>query len=182
MGFKFEKLDIDGLVLVKPDVFKDDRGYFKETYKKSLYEAGGIKGDFIQDNFSFSSRGVLRGLHFQLGQHAQGKLVSVARGRVWDVAVDIRRSSPTFGKWIGVELSEENHHQFWIPPGFAHGFVVLDDHTIFQYKCTNEYHKASEGAIRWNDPFLGIQWPLRDVIVSEKDGLAPLFDHAEVFP
>ena len=181
MGFKFERFPVQGPLLIKPDVFGDARGYFKETYKRSIFLQEGIDQNFVQDNFSHSIRGVLRGLHYQLGDHAQGKLVSVAQGKVWDVAVDIRKSSPTFGQWIGVELTSENHHMFWIPPGFAHGFVVVSETAIFQYKCTNEYHKTSEGGVIWNDPQIGISWPLTDVLVSDKDKILPVLSLAEVF-
>ena len=181
MGFKFERFPVQGPLLIKPDVFGDARGYFKETYKRSIFLQEGIDQNFVQDNFSYSTRGVLRGLHFQLGDHAQGKLVSVALGKVWDVAVDIRKSSPTFGQWIGVELTSENHEMFWIPPGFAHGFVVVSETAIFQYKCTDEYHKASEGGVIWNDPQIGITWPLTDVLVSDKDKILPVLSQAQVF-
>jgi dTDP-4-dehydrorhamnose 3,5-epimerase len=169
----FERCYIEGLVIVKPRVFPDGRGFFLETYKKSEYAANGITEDFVQDNHSKSSRGVLRGLHFQRAPHAQGKLVRVTRGRVWDVAVDIRPGSATYGKWYGLELSEENRTMFYIPAGFAHGFVTLEDDTEFMYKCTAEYNKESEGGLIWNDPDLAIEWPVTDVLVSEKDQVLP---------
>lgn len=169
----FERCYIEGLVIVKPRVFPDGRGFFLETYKKSEYAANGITEDFVQDNHSRSSRGVLRGLHFQRAPYAQGKLVRVTRGRVWDVAVDIRPGSATYGKWYGVELSEENRTMFYIPAGFAHGFVTLEDDTEFMYKCTAEYNKESEGGLIWNDPDLAIGWPVTDVLVSEKDQVLP---------
>jgi dTDP-4-dehydrorhamnose 3,5-epimerase len=147
-----------------------------ESFKASDFAAAGIAGVFVQDNHSVSSLGSVRGLHFQRPPHAQGKLVRVTRGRVWDVAVDIRGGSSTFGKWHGFELSAANRLMFWIPPGFAHGFVALDEGTELQYKCTAEYAPASEGGIRWDDPTLGIEWPLKGAVVSEKDGKLPAFD------
>jgi dTDP-4-dehydrorhamnose 3,5-epimerase len=167
-----------GLVIVQPRIFPDGRGSFFETYKQSEYAANGVAETFVQDNHSVSAKGVLRGLHFQTGDHAQGKLVRVVRGAVWDVAVDLRRSSPAFGQWFGLELSEQNRTQFYIPAGFAHGFVTLADGTEFCYKCTAEYHKASEGGVRWDDPTLAIEWPLAglEVSVSDKDALLPLWN------
>lgn len=181
LAFKFQRFEIQGLVLIKPDIYQDGRGFFKETYKKSIFQREGIGSEFLQDNYSLSSKGILRGLHYQLGSHSQGKLVSVSQGEVWDVAVDIRKSSPTFGKWMGISLSSENCQILWIPPGFAHGFVVLSETAIFQYKCTSEYHKASEGGIVWNDRELNIQWPIKEVEVSDKDAILPIFKNAEVF-
>lgn len=170
-----EKLDIEGLLLIHPRVFEDGRGYFYESYSKSKYAANGIPENFVQDNLSKSSKGVVRGLHFQNPPYEQGKLVSVLKGAVLDVAVDIRKNSPTYGQHYAIELSEHNKLQFYIPPGFAHGFTTLEDNTIFAYKCTNEYHKASEGSIRWDDEVLNIQWGLNHPIVSDKDREAPLF-------
>jgi dTDP-4-dehydrorhamnose 3,5-epimerase len=177
-----ETTSIDGLLIITPDVFGDDRGFFCETYHKSRYEEVGVVESFVQDNLSKSARGVLRGLHFQRQPHAQGKLVSVPFGCVWDVAVDIRKDSPTFGKWFGVELSAENHKQFWIPAGFAHGFVALQDDTLFSYKCTDVYAKECEGGIFWNDPDLDITWPIdaSEAIVSEKDQALPNWKKAFV--
>jgi len=174
---RVETTPIEGLLVITPDVFEDDRGCFLETYHRGRYEEAGIREAFVQDNLSVSKRGVLRGLHFQRSPHAQGKLVSVIAGRVWDAAVDIREGSPTFGKWYGVELSGENRKQFWIPAGFAHGFVALEDDTIFAYKCTDVYAKECEGGIRWDDPDLAIDWPISEdeVIVSEKDRELPMF-------
>jgi dTDP-4-dehydrorhamnose 3,5-epimerase len=166
---------LEGLVIIEPRFFPDERGFFAETYKASEYKAHGVGLDFVQDNHSKSSRGVLRGLHFQRPPHEQGKLVRVIEGAVWDVAVDLRPESPTYMKWYGIELSDANHLMLYIPPGFAHGFVTLSETAQFQYKCTAEYDKASEGGYRWNDPAFGIEWPLRDVIVSEKDGALPRF-------
>lgn len=175
MPANFKTLSIEGLLIVEPRQFPDERGFFMETFKASEYSASGIPVSFVQDNHSKSSRSTLRGLHYQTGMYAQGKLVRCTRGRLWDVAVDIRKDSPTYGKWEAVELSAENHLQFWIPAGFAHGFVALEDDTELQYKCTAEYNKDSEGGIRWDDPTLAIDWPITDVLVSEKDAILPLF-------
>ena len=181
MGFTFFRLEIPDLILVRPQAFHDERGFFCETYKKSEFSANGIQGDFVQDNHSYSTRGVVRALHFQLPPSAQGKLVSVTTGRIWDVAVDIRKGSPTFGRWIGRELSEENLCMLWIPPGFAHGFVALSESVYLLYKCTAEYDKANEGGIRWDDPDLHIAWPLADVVVSPRDAALPAFRDAKLF-
>ena len=176
MPFGFKQGPLEGLVIVEPRLFPDGRGSFMESYKASDYSGAGIAGPFVQDNHSVSSRGTVRGLHFQRQPHAQGKLVRVTRGRVWDVAVDVRKASPTFGKWYGLELSVENRLQFWIPAGFAHGFVALEEGTELQYKCTAEYAPASEGGIRWDDPILAIAWPVAGAVVSEKDARLPPFD------
>jgi len=181
MPFEFERLKIPGLVVIRPRVFGDPRGYFLETYKRSDFEANGIAVHFAQDNLSASTRGVVRGLHYQLPPAAQGKLVSVVRGRVWDVAVDIRRDSPYFMKWEAVELSEEDHVMFYIPPGFAHGFAALSDEVHFLYKCTVEYSPAQERGIRWDDPQIDIQWPVERPIVSHRDRRLPLLKNAVVF-
>jgi len=164
-----------GLVVVHPRVFPDGRGAFFETYKRSEYAANGIAEDFVQENHSVSARGVLRGLHYQNAPHAQGKLVRVVAGAVWDVAVDLRPQSATYGQWYGLELSAENRVQFYIPPGFAHGFMTLSDTAEFVYKCTAEYNKASEGGVRWDDPRLAIKWPavLGELSVSDKDQALP---------
>lgn len=155
--------------IIQPKVFGDTRGFFVETFEKKRYqEMLNIDFDFVQDNHSRSTKGVLRGLHFQT-QHAQGKLVRVVRGEVFDVAVDIRPKSPTFGKWEGIILSEENKTQFWIPPGLAHGFVVLSDIADFEYKCTDYYHPGVEGCVVWNDVDIGIEWPEKNPLLSEKD-------------
>ncbi len=175
MPFTFKTLEIPGLTLIEPRVFPDGRGFFMESYKESEFKAHGIDCRFVQDNHSKSSRGVLRGLHFQKAPYAQGKLVRVIEGAVWDVAVDLRRDSPTYCEWYGVELSEENRFMFFIPAGFAHGFVTLSEKAQFEYKCTAEYNKASESGIRWDDPDIGIQWPVRDVQVSERDAVLPYF-------
>ena len=169
------KTDIEGVVIIEPRVFGDERGYFFESFSQREFEEKVCKTTFIQDNQSFSTYGVLRGLHFQAAPHAQSKLVRVTKGKVLDVAVDIRKGSPTYGKHVAVELSEENHRQLFIPRGFAHGFVVLSDEVIFQYKCDNFYNKESEGSLLWNDPELGIDWGIAhtDAILSEKDKESP---------
>lgn len=163
---------IPGVLIIEPDVFGDARGFFMETWKASRYEEIGVREPFLQDNLSFSTRGVLRGLHYQ-HPHEQGKLVSVVQGEVFDVAVDIRGGSPFFGQWVGVTLSGDNHRQFWVPPGFAHGFCVLSETAYFTYKCTDLYAPSTEGGIAWNDSDIGIEWPLTDVILSDKDKLYP---------
>lgn len=177
------KTDIEGVYILQPRVFSDARGYFMEAWKKDDFEQHLGKVDFIQDNESKSSFGVLRGLHYQKGEFAQAKLVRVIKGRVLDVAVDIRKSSPTFGKYVIVELSEDNKRQFFIPRGFAHGFLVLSDEAIFTYKVDNVYAPKAEAGIRWNDPTVGIDWPIAsgDVLLSEKDTKAPFLKDAEVF-
>lgn len=172
---KVTALAIPDVKLVEPRVFGDNRGYFFEAFHEVRYAAHGIVGPFVQDNQSVSQRYVLRGLHFQWPGSVQGKLVSVVHGTVWDVAVDVRRASPTFGKWVGAELSGENHHQLWVPPGFAHGFVVLSDTALFCYKCTAPYSPADEVSIRWNDPALAIAWPTPVPVLSAKDAAAPFF-------
>lgn len=175
------KTPIEGVLLIKPHVFGDQRGYFVETWQKERYEAAGINLPFVQDNHSKSTKGILRGLHFQK-QHPQGKLVMVSLGEVFDVAVDIRKGSPTFGKWFGAILNQENQNQLWIPPGMAHGFVVLSDVAHFHYKCTDFYHPGDEGSIRWNDPTIGIDWPYKkEPVLSAKDQIAPFFKDALEF-
>ena len=166
---KVNQTNLDGVLHIEPKVFGDARGFFLETYNKERYmEAGFPDVDFVQDNHSRSSKGVLRGLHFQLN-HPQGKLVQVATGSVFDVAVDIRVGSPTFGQWHGCVLSEKNHHQLWIPPKFAHGFCVLSETADFIYKCTEYYRPDDEGGLLWNDPEVGIDWPIESPLLSEKD-------------
>ncbi len=175
---------IEGVVIIEPDVFGDERGYFFESYSQARFDAMVRPVRFVQDNESKSKRGVLRGLHFQKGADAQSKLVRVVRGRVLDVAVDIRRGSPTFGRHVAVELTEENKRQFFVPRGFAHGFSVLSDEAVFQYKCDNLYAPHSEGAIAWDDPDLGIDWRLdpAEVLLSPKDRMHPrLKDAPELF-
>ena len=170
--------------LLEPDVQKDTRGFFLESFKQDSFNAAtGTDYEFIQDNHSRSSKGVLRGLHYQLPPRAQGKLVRVTSGAVFDVAVDIRRSSPTFGQWVGAELTAENHHQLWIPPGFAHGFLVLSDTADFVYKTTAYYAPESDRGLLWNDADIGIVWPQLDAVfsLSEKDQKQPTLKMAEVF-
>lgn len=162
------RCELDGLLLFEPKVFGDARGFFMETWNQRRYREAGLKADFVQDNISVSHRGALRGLHCQ-NPSPQGKLVSVLQGAVFDVAVDLRQSSPTFGKWHGVELSIENKCQFFIPAGFAHGFVVLSETAMFHYKCTDFYSPKDELTIRWDDPDIGIQWPIKEPTLSEKD-------------
>ena len=171
------KTYIEGLFIIEPRIFADDRGYFFESFSQREFDEKVAPIRFVQDNESKSVFGVVRGLHFQRPPYAQSKLVRVIKGRVLDVAVDIRRDSPTYGKHVAVELSEENHRQFFIPQGFAHGFAVLSDEAIFQYKCDNFYAPESEGAIAWNDPQLGIDWkiPTDKIILSSKDRLNPPF-------
>lgn len=172
---KIEKTTIDGLLVIEPDVFRDARGFFEETYNEARYQAAGITTRFVQDNQSMSSYGVVRGLHFQRGPWTQAKLVTCLMGSVLDVAVDLRKDSPTFGQWFSVELSGENHRQLFIPRGFAHGFSVLSEKALFSYKCDNLYHKESEGGIHLNDPDLNIDWriPVQNRILSEKDMIHP---------
>lgn len=175
--------DLPEVLILEPKVFGDERGFFMESYnRRSFNEAVGFEVDFVQDNHSRSIFGVLRGLHYQLPPHAQGKLVRVTSGRVFDVAVDIRRSSPRFGKWVGVELTAENRRQLWIPPGFAHGFLVLSEHAEFLYKATMYYAPSADRSLRWNDPRLAISWPVADtdVLLSRKDRNAPLIQNAEL--
>ncbi|MDR2064478.1 MAG: dTDP-4-dehydrorhamnose 3,5-epimerase [Prevotellaceae bacterium] len=176
------KTQIEDVLIVKPEILADSRGYFFESFVQEEFERKVCKTVFVQDNESKSSYGVLRGLHYQLPPFAQAKLVRVIKGKVLDVAVDIRKNSPTFGKYAAVELSEENHLQLFIPRGFAHGFVVLADETVFQYKCDNYYCPQSEGAIIWNDEKIGIDWkiPEQDIILSEKDKKHPELAHAKI--
>lgn len=167
---EIQHFEIEGLILIKPKVFVDERGYFLESFnRKTFYEATGLDLDFVQDNESQSNKNVIRGLHFQLPPYEQGKLVRVVRGKVIDVAVDLRKASPTYGKYQSVILSEKNKHQFYIPPGFAHGFSVLEDHTIFSYKCTQFYNRESEVVMQWNDKDLNIDWGIQEPILSQKD-------------
>jgi dTDP-4-dehydrorhamnose 3,5-epimerase len=173
---KVTRTAIGGVLILEPSVFGDDRGFFLESYnQKAFDEAVGFEARFVQDNHSRSARGVLRGLHYQRPPHAQGKLVRVTQGSVFDVAVDIREGSPTCGRWVGVELSGDNHKQMWIPPGLAHGFLVTSDSADFLYKTTDYYAPQSEGCIRWDDPALGIEWPLHRTApaISAKDAAAP---------
>ena len=182
------KTEIEGVVIIEPRIFKDERGYFYESFSQREFEEKVCRTTFVQDNQSKSSYGVLRGLHFQKPPYCQSKLVRCIKGAVLDVAVDIRKGSPTFGKYVAVELTEENHRQFFVPRGFAHGFAVLSDEAVFQYKCDNFYNKESEGSVAWNDPELNIDWriPFDKVLLSEKDKLSKniadadyLFDYNE---
>lgn len=178
---KIENLSIPDVKLIKPRRFDDDRGFFQQTYQYEQYAEAGIDTRFVQDNWSRSSKGVLRGLHYQL-EHAQSKLVSVIQGEVFDVAVDMRRSSPTFGQWVGACLSAENGHQLFVPKGFAHGFLVLSDTVDFMYKCDDYYAPGDEYGVIWNDPVVGIEWPDMDnLIISDKDKVLPGFDKAVIF-
>lgn len=175
---KIVQTGIEGLFIVEPKIFKDDRGYFFESFSLEKFsQLTGVEISFVQDNESCSSKGVLRGMHFQKGDFAQAKLVRVVRGSVQDVAVDLRSGSPTFGKYFSVLLSGENKRQFYIPEGFAHGFLSLEEGTVFQYKCSRYYEPSSEGSIRWNDPDLAIKWSLPEsqLLLSEKDRIAPSF-------
>jgi len=167
-----EATNLPGVLLITPDVYGDRRGYFMETFQLARYRQSGVEVNFVQDNLSFSVRGTLRGLHFQ-NPRGQAKLVQVFQGEVFDVAVDIRRGSPTFGQWFGAVLSEENHRQLFIPAGFAHGFCVLSEAALFSYKCSEFYHPDCECGVAWNDPEIGIRWPLSDPVLSDKDSRLP---------
>lgn len=167
---------IAGLIILEPKVFGDHRGYFFESFRQDVFDSLNTGLRFVQDNQSMSAKNILRGLHFQKPPFDQGKLVSVTKGAVLDVVVDIRTNFETFGQHFSIELSEQNKKMLWIPPGFAHGFLTLEDNTIFTYKCTNYYHPTSEGAIRWDDPSLAIEWPISDPILSEKDKNAPMLE------
>lgn len=171
------------VLIIEPKVFGDPRGFFLESWNQARFAEAGLTMNFVQDNHSRSARSVLRGLHFQI-ERPQGKLVRVTQGAVFDVAVDVRRSSPRFGQWVGVELSDANHRQLWIPPGFAHGFLTLSETADFQYKCTDFYDPPSERSVRWDDPTIGITWPEVGLgpMLSGKDAAAPLLAEAEVFP
>jgi dTDP-4-dehydrorhamnose 3,5-epimerase len=179
MPFEFKPLEIPGLVLVRPQVFGDDRGFFFELYKRSDFMRGGINGHLVQDNYSRSAQGVLRGLHYQKAPKGQGKLVMAIQGRIYDVAVDIRKGSPFYGKWMGVELSAENRLMLYVPPGFAHGFQVLSDTADVMYKCTDEYSPAEDRGIIWNDQDVNIAWPLKNPVLSGKDKIHPLLREAD---
>ena len=168
MPLKFIETKIPGVIIIEPVVFNDSRGYFLETYHYNKYTENGLKVSFVQDNHSHSVKGTLRGLHYQLN-HAQGKLLYTVKGEIFDVAVDIRKSSPTFGKWVGAVLSGENKRQLYVPPGFAHGFCVLSEEADVTYKCTDFYAPDDEYGIIWNDPDIGIDWPVKDPVLSDKD-------------
>lgn len=181
---EFIPTHIPDVVLIKPKVFGDPRGYFLESWQEARFAAAGLPLHFVQDNHSRSSQWILRGLHYQI-QHTQGKLLRVTRGAIFDVAVDMRRSSPTFGRWVGVELNDTNHHMLWVPPGFAHGFLTLSDDVDFLYKCTDVYSPQHDRAVRWDDPQIGIEWPLPAGVaplLSAKDSVAPSFADADTFP
>jgi len=180
----FSKTPLEGLVILTPKVFTDNRGYFYESYNQRVWKEAGVCAEFVQDNESFSTQNTLRGLHFQKPPFAQAKLVRVLEGAVWDVAVDLRSGSPTFGKWFGVELSAENKKQFFIPRGFAHGFSVLTPTAKFAYKCDNFYNKESEGAVRFDDPELAVDWKidLSKAVLSEKDLKNPFFSRYKISP
>ena len=180
---KTKTLSVSDVVLLEPEIFEDDRGFFFESYnKKNFEEATGTSFVFVQDNHSQSERGVLRGLHYQLKPRAQGKLVRVVQGEIFDVAVDIRKSSPTFGKWVGEILSENNKKQLWIPEGFAHGFITLSQRTQVLYKATNYYNKKLERCLHWKDPQIAIDWPLKEeALLSEKDSRACFLNEADLF-
>jgi len=179
MPFKFQRLDMPDVILIEPTVFVDKRGFFMESYKYSEFAKFGIKEKFVQDNHSRSTRGVLRGLHYQKNPKAQAKLVRVTRGEVFDVAVDIRRGSPTYGRWVGVLLSEENKKMLYVPVGFAHGFCVLSEEAEVLYKTTEEYAPEYERGIIWNDPDIGIKWPIEEPILSPKDAALPRLKDAD---
>jgi dTDP-4-dehydrorhamnose 3,5-epimerase len=169
---KINTTPIDGLLVLEPDVFRDERGFFLETFHEQKYESFGIESKFVQDNLSFSSKGILRGLHFQY-RHPQAKLVQVLSGEVFDVAVDIRTGSSTFGKWFGIRLSQDNLYQMFIPEGFAHGYCVVSETALFAYKCTDFYSPSDEGGLLWSDPGVGIEWPVSDPVLSQKDSRLP---------
>jgi dTDP-4-dehydrorhamnose 3,5-epimerase len=180
MPFKFIKLDIPEVLLIEPTIFGDERGFFVETYKQSEFVSNGIDHHFVQDNHSKSNKSILRGLHYQLNPNAQGKLIRVVQGAVFDVAVDLRQGAPTFGRWVSVELNDRQKNMLWIPPGFAHGFCVLEDNTHVLYKTTAEYHPGDERGIFWNDPALGIKWPISNPLLSERDQRWPGIKDAEM--
>ena len=186
-NFKIIETGIADLVIIEPLVFEDERGFFLESYNKNHFEKLGLKMEFIQDNHSKSKKGVLRGLHYQ-SKHSQGKLVRVTKGAVWDVAVDLRTESPTFGKWYGLELNEKNKKMFYVPEGFAHGFLTLEDETEFQYKCTDFYYPEYDSGILWNDDILKIEWPISDygilineLVISDKDKNLEKFDDEKYY-
>jgi dTDP-4-dehydrorhamnose 3,5-epimerase len=170
---KVHATPLDGLLLIEPQVHRDARGYFLETHHQARYAEAGVPGPFVQDNLSYSVKGTLRGLHAQLAPRAQGKLVRAVDGELFDVAVDIRRGSPTFGRWFGTVLSGENMHQLWIPPGFAHGFCVMSERVHVEYKCTDYYAPGHEIVIRWDDPEIGVDWPAGERLLSPRDAAAP---------
>ncbi|MFC1569492.1 dTDP-4-dehydrorhamnose 3,5-epimerase [bacterium] len=176
MPFHFQKLNIPDVILIEPKVFEDNRGYFMESYKQTDFIVNEISEHFIQDNISLSSKNVIRGLHFQTPPHAQGKLVMALQGEIFDVAVDIRQNSPTYGNWISKNLSQTNQYMLYIPPGFAHGFCVISDHAKVMYKCTAEYAPQCDQGIFWNDPAINIDWPVKNPLLSDKDLALPLLN------
>src|SRR4030043_1403268 len=180
MAFHFKRLSIPEVILIEPEIFRDKRGFFMETYKYSDFARFGIKEYFIQDNYSRSAKGVLRGLHYQKHPNAQGKLVQCLKGKIFDVAVDIRKGSPTFGQWVSTELAEENNLILYVPSGFAHGFVVLSEVANVIYKCTREYSPEDDRGIIWNDPDINIHWPVKDPVLSEKDKKLPFLKDADI--
>lgn len=179
MPFQFQRLEIPDVILIEPKIFGDSRGFFMETFKQSEFIEFGITNQFVQDNYSHSTRGVLRGLHFQKVPVAQAKLVTIFKGEVYDVAVDIRKGSPTFGKWVGATLSDKKPQMLFIPEGFAHGFCVLSETADFTYKVTAEYSPENEGGILWNDPDIGIEWPIKNPKLSDRDLKMPPFKDAD---
>lgn len=181
MPFTFKSLKIPEVILVEPKSFPDERGFFLESFKASDFAKGNLPTHFAQDNFSYSHKNVIRGLHYQKEPHAQGKLVTVLKGSVLDVAVDIRKKSSTFLKWVAKELNDQNHLMLYIPPGFAHGFISLTDDVHLLYKCTKEYHPQSDAGIRWDDPAIAIPWPVRNPIISKKDLILPDAENAQLF-
>jgi dTDP-4-dehydrorhamnose 3,5-epimerase len=180
MPFRFQRLDIPDVILIEPRTFEDQRGFFMETYKRSDFAANGITGEFVQSNYSHSIRGTLRGLHCQKPPRAQGKLVMALRGEVFDVAVDIRQGSPTYGQWVSAILSDENFHMLYIPVGFAHGFCVLSEEADLIYLVTAEYAPELDSGILWNDPAIGIHWPIAEPMLSPKDAQLPLLQDADL--
>ncbi|MCK4450686.1 MAG: dTDP-4-dehydrorhamnose 3,5-epimerase [Anaerolineae bacterium] len=180
MPFRFQKLNIPDVILIEPRILKDQRGFFMETYKRSEFAANGIPGEFVQSNYSHSTRGTLRGLHYQKHPKAQGKLVMALRGAVFDVAADIREGSPTYGQWVSTVLSDKNFRMLYIPVGFAHGFCVLSEEAGFVYQVTAEYAPELDRGILWNDPAIGIQWPISEPMLSSKDARLPLLQEADI--
>jgi len=179
MPFSFKRLSIPEVILVEPKVFPDERGFFLESFKESIFQENGITTKFVQDNYSHSIKGVLRGLHYQKNPKAQAKLVTAIRGEIFDVAVDIRKNSPTYGKWVGEILSEQNHKSLYVPEGFAHGFLCLSDEADVVYKVNEEYSAENDRGMLWNDPVVGVKWPVENPIISEKDKQQPLLEKAD---
>ena len=179
MPFNFKRLKIPDVILVEPQVFPDERGFFTETFKESIFKENGINTKFVQDNYSHSIKGTLRGLHYQKNPSAQAKLVTALKGEIFDVAVDIRKGSPTYGKWVGEILSEKNHKLLYVPQGFAHGFCVLSDEADVIYKVNNEYSPETDRGLLWNDPEVGVKWPIEKPITSKKDQQQPLLENID---